>query len=228
MNKELTEKLLKKYDYLFFERESGKLTGLMQFGFACEDGWFDILDCLFEELASEIIAQENHMLCTEQEIERIKTFLNKPKLSDAQTQDRANLLKKLKKAAAEGEKEEEAEIKLKIQLLDEALQRLADDELKRYEKLTKDLEDYKKSLEEAKANAPKISQVKEKFGTLQVYGNFPEKKFAAVSLAERLSSRTCEQCGMPGKLLVMEHLYATLCMPHAQERSKGRPIKILD
>lgn len=44
-------------------------------------------------------------------------------------------------------------------------------------------------------------QVKEKFGTLRFYtsgGN--DRVYVAIRQAERISARTCEACGAPGKL----------------------------
>ncbi len=46
----------------------------------------------------------------------------------------------------------------------------------------------------------RVSQVKEKFGTLRFYvDNGNREVYTAISLAELLSGRTCESCGAPGR-----------------------------
>jgi len=48
----------------------------------------------------------------------------------------------------------------------------------------------------------RVAQVKEKFGCLRYYVDNPNPEVsAAIFMAERLSSRTCETCGSPGKLM---------------------------
>ena len=48
--------------------------------------------------------------------------------------------------------------------------------------------------------APQAQQVKEKYGTLRWYHGFDERDDGAISLAEEISSRTCERTGRPGQL----------------------------
>lgn len=48
---------------------------------------------------------------------------------------------------------------------------------------------------------PRASQIKEKFGTLRFYMTHETTEMAAITdKAERQSSKTCEECGKPGKL----------------------------
>lgn len=48
----------------------------------------------------------------------------------------------------------------------------------------------------------KVTQVKEKFGTLRFYTNgAPKESYDRIREAEKLSSETCEECGEPGKIL---------------------------
>jgi hypothetical protein len=63
-------------------------------------------------------------------------------------------------------------------------------------------------------------QVKEKFGTLRFYvdgGN--EVTHAMINMAESMSARTCEKCGVPGKLRGKTWLY-TACDEHTEECDK--------
>jgi len=46
-----------------------------------------------------------------------------------------------------------------------------------------------------------VQQIKEKYGTLRFYTNYTDDYInGAVSMAECISSVTCEECGKPGKL----------------------------
>ena len=61
----------------------------------------------------------------------------------------------------------------------------------------------------------KVVQVKEKFGGLRFYingGN--EKIYGMISLAEQLSTITCEVCGSKGKLREDRAWLRTLCDEH--------------
>jgi hypothetical protein len=63
-------------------------------------------------------------------------------------------------------------------------------------------------------------QVKEKFGTLRFYVNgASEVQYAAISMAESMSARTCEECGKPGKIYT-DGWYRTLCEDHARESGR--------
>jgi hypothetical protein len=59
-------------------------------------------------------------------------------------------------------------------------------------------------------------QIKEKFGTLRVYDNGQDDFIhGVISMAENMSSRTCEVTGKPGKLCKKGHWYRTLCEEEA-------------
>lgn len=65
---------------------------------------------------------------------------------------------------------------------------------------------------------PLIEQVKEKFGSLRFYVDREDSEISAmISLAEEMSSRTCEVCGCPGTLRPGGWV-KTLCDKHAEER----------
>jgi len=69
---------------------------------------------------------------------------------------------------------------------------------------------------------PKIQQIKEKFGTLRFYYSWQEDVDDAhkeqvrvwVRNVEELSERTCEQCGEPGKVIVDNGVFKTVCQKH--------------
>lgn len=63
-------------------------------------------------------------------------------------------------------------------------------------------------------------QVKEKFAALRFYSmGGDEKTEGLVSMAEAMSSRSCEVCGSPGKL-TRGGWIRTLCKRHAQEQGR--------
>ena len=63
-----------------------------------------------------------------------------------------------------------------------------------------------------------VQQVKEKFGTLSFYySGGDEYIHGLVSMAESMSSVTCEECGSPGKTVGPRWL-KTLCDQHQTER----------
>ena len=65
---------------------------------------------------------------------------------------------------------------------------------------------------------PVVQQVKEKFGALRFYVDREDSEISAmISLAEEMSSRTCEVCGSPGTLRPGGWV-KTLCDKHAEER----------
>ena len=61
----------------------------------------------------------------------------------------------------------------------------------------------------------KWAQIKEKFGGLRMYENLPENCDSSIhdwiSEAERLSYRTCQECGNKGKPSIVNRWQATLC-----------------
>lgn len=68
----------------------------------------------------------------------------------------------------------------------------------------------------------KVTQVKEKFGTLRFYyDGGDDAVYAMVRDAENESSRTCETCGDHGELRTGGWL-KTLCDRHHQERQSPR------
>jgi len=61
-------------------------------------------------------------------------------------------------------------------------------------------------------------QIKEKFATLRVYDNGGNEHIdGIISLAEILSSKTCEVCGSNAELSVRGTWYKTLCQKHREE-----------
>ena len=68
-----------------------------------------------------------------------------------------------------------------------------------------------KEIDRGKIDGFKITQVKEKYGTLRVYSNFGNKKIdKLIEIAEAKSSITCELCGKKGSLRTIGWL-TTLC-----------------
>lgn len=70
------------------------------------------------------------------------------------------------------------------------------------------------------------TQVKEKYGLLCFYyygGN--DRTSGIVDMAERMSSITCEVCGLSGRLVDVGWLF-TLCDKHAEEYAKERGVEI--
>ena len=72
-------------------------------------------------------------------------------------------------------------------------------------------------IQKATGKAASISQVKEKFGTLRIYCNLPceaVEQDIIETVFEDMSSRTCDFCGLPGKLSDKEGWWATRCDKH--------------
>jgi len=64
---------------------------------------------------------------------------------------------------------------------------------------------------------PQFTQIKEKYGTLRVYGfNISDEQQAIIDKYERLSAKTCETCGAEGKLRVKGGWYYVTCDEHAR------------
>lgn len=67
---------------------------------------------------------------------------------------------------------------------------------------------------------PAVRQIKQKFGELRVYLHVapapaPNSRFDAITdFAERLSTRVCEHCGAPGRLIVGSYYWQTTCAVH--------------
>ena len=69
--------------------------------------------------------------------------------------------------------------------------------------------------------APQViaTQVKEKFGGLRFYvDGGDEVGYAAISLAEKLSTVTCEVCGKPGKINNNAGWLKCLCPEHGEDK----------
>jgi hypothetical protein len=71
-------------------------------------------------------------------------------------------------------------------------------------------------VDECKEKGYQISQIKEKYGTLRFYGDFPNDFYLKVERAEKLSGTTCIQCGQPGKTYYIGW-FLTLCPEHAEK-----------
>ncbi len=68
------------------------------------------------------------------------------------------------------------------------------------------------NLYDAKPKRTNVQQVKEKYGTLRFYvSSAPEWYFDLIDYYEEKSSKTCEQCGKPGKLRDNRYWILTLC-----------------
>lgn len=77
---------------------------------------------------------------------------------------------------------------------------------------------------DAPEKAPRVLQVKEKFGGLRVYlskAGTPEMS-ARIDLAEEEASRTCYVCGEPGQMLEFRGFYNVRCPLHPHRGIKGR------
>lgn len=67
---------------------------------------------------------------------------------------------------------------------------------------------------------PVARQIKQKFGELRVYLSIAPASAAAsrfdalTDFAERLSTRICEHCGAPGRLIVGGYFWQTTCVAH--------------
>lgn len=80
------------------------------------------------------------------------------------------------------------------------------------------------SLGAGTSGAPRVRQIKEKFGKLQVYteGPLSEAQASAIETAREAAARTCESCGAPGEHRTVHGWYATLCEPCAAQRAARR------
>lgn len=88
---------------------------------------------------------------------------------------------------------------------------------------------YQSSSDEEKAEF-QVLQIKEKFGGLRCYGDFPDSQYAAIDIAvnaaEILSFITCEKCGDlvkpskedPAEFTIQKLYRRTLCLNCGNER----------
>jgi hypothetical protein len=66
-----------------------------------------------------------------------------------------------------------------------------------------------------KRSAPEFTQIKEKFGTLRVYGyNINDDEQEILDKYERLSAKTCEVCGAEGHLREKSGWQYVACEEH--------------
>lgn len=93
--------------------------------------------------------------------------------------------------------------------------------------IAKWLEDNKNE-EDYKEWAPRLSQVKEKYGTLRMYwSTYPDGLDEIEEEAERKSETTCETCGKEGKLRG-EGWYYLSCYEHAKPEDRTDNLEYLE
>lgn len=66
-----------------------------------------------------------------------------------------------------------------------------------------------------------VGQVKEKYGTLRYYCPSTDRIEQYISMAEALSAVTCELCGKSGKTEALRGWYSTVCEEHAKENNES-------
>lgn len=82
------------------------------------------------------------------------------------------------------------------------------------------IDDAESKMHDESWKVPVARQVKEKMGTLRFYlSGGTDEHHAAVTLAERMSSCTCEKCGKPGKMRNLDGYYTVRCNEHATRES---------
>jgi type IV secretion system protein VirD4 len=82
---------------------------------------------------------------------------------------------------------------------------------------------------ENKKNEIEIGQIKEKYGTLNIYTTrCPDYIKGMISLAEEESGHTCEICGARGETVKVNGWYTTLCHRHAKaKKAAGNDANLL-
>lgn len=76
-----------------------------------------------------------------------------------------------------------------------------------------------KNLYQAKPSNVRVTQVKEKYGSLRFYvESAPEWYFDLISYYERESETTCEICGEKGEIRPLNSWLTCLCDKHYNER----------
>ena len=69
---------------------------------------------------------------------------------------------------------------------------------------------------DGKEDHPVLTTIKEKFGTLRVYGyNIDDTDQAIIDKYEKLSATVCSECGNPGKMHVKNKWLYVACAEHA-------------
>jgi hypothetical protein len=213
MNKELDNKLVKEFPFLYADRQAPMTQTLMCWGFSCGDGWYKIIYELshnIEELIREWVNNNpdgdcicgcpkmahpgtNECISTYEVPFLIKIFpVTVPSL-------RENLINKnfnsKKHAIIDWWRVFTKYYRHRIR---SAINRYILMPLYRYRILVK-----KDSCRcsEYQLNHPRATQVKEKFGTLRFYmSSYFDEFFNFIDEAEKKSAMTCEQCGEPGTL----------------------------
>lgn len=75
------------------------------------------------------------------------------------------------------------------------------------------------------AMRPRVLQIKEKFGGLRFYASFPsdygDQGWKRVRQAEEEAWQTCESCGNPGEMKIIEGWRYTLCQLCADSHDHG-------
>lgn len=85
------------------------------------------------------------------------------------------------------------------------------------DELLSSVNDAKSQLDTFKAKLPRFVQVKEKFGTLQIYMDYGDSKYTnLIMYSELMSCYTCEKCGNVGRTYRIGW-NKTLCETHAIE-----------
>lgn len=246
MSPELSNVLLNKYDHLFRDQETGMFSSRVINGLECGDGWYDIVESLLEVINAPLnqLRQEKEQLIGQ--LKKLEDFLLSPKLDEHSMRQLKVAQEKLERAkkniqAAPDKKirlVDEDELKqiearidqqnLTIEMIQEELAKQTENAKNTLAGLKAELADITQKIEVFKTKGPKIVQVKEKFGELRVYGSsIPDDMRAAISMASRISLKTCEECGSRGRLVRMESLYQTLCETHALQFARGRKIEWL-
>jgi len=196
MNKELQNKLYNKYPKIFRQKDLSMQETCMNWGIDCDDGWFNLLDCLCSNIQRRI--DDPHQ-------EKVKSL---PK-------DFYNfVIKKINNGLfglsrlVEGRKWNETG--WRVMTMQEAEARRP---------ICKNLEKFAMNIPRARYKFKKIeicqveaTQVKEKLAGLRFYvqgGN--DEIYNYISFAESMSYKTCECCGNPGYLCDNRGWYKTLC-----------------
>ena len=214
MNKELTQKLVKRFPVLYQQFYDPMSTTCMCWGFDHGDGWFDIIWQLSLAIEDEL----GYSWLQE------RSFLLKKKLSKRWN----DLIYKLSpvrkreyKMVGKGTKEEPYHQELVhydpprwderiVQALFGKTQKLGQFEVERVGL---------KGLVWHPYTGFAVSQVKEKFGTLRYYCSVNDRIQHLVDLAEICSAHTCELCGKYSDGVSSNHGWlSTLCKEHAKER----------
>lgn len=82
------------------------------------------------------------------------------------------------------------------------------------------VEELRLAMENECQKVPVAVQVKEKFGGLRFYvQGATDEAYSYIDFAERMSYRTCETCGKPGKTITNGWHY-TACEEHTREEDK--------